>query len=520
MSNILTRSLILGVVFSVAAIGAVVLLSSQVQAAENNSNRVDVFVSFDKTPGASERAIVERAGGTVRHSYTLVPAIAASVPESVIQGLQNSPHVTSVELDGTVYAVDVELDNAWGVKRVGSGTVHDGGNKGTGVKIGIIDSGVDYNHQDLNAVYAGGHDFVNNDTDPNDVYGHGTHVAGTACAEDNGLGVVGVAPGCALYSLRVLNDSGSGPWSATIAAMEWAVANGLQVVNLSLGSSQDPGSTVKAAFDNAEAEGLVIVAAGGNSGNPPGNGNNVIYPAKYASVIAVAATDKNDTRPSWSSTGEEIELAAPGVSVLSSWNDGDSPHNTQPFILDGDWYKEGSGTSMASPHVAGAAALVIAAGVTDSNGNGRINDEVRAILNSTADDIGAVGKDTHYGYGLVNVAAAIASLVPPSPAVNVNVNTDKTSYESEVDTTAVLTVVVTDESGGAISGLGSSDFATMVNGAATVVSFAGTATPGTYTSDLDISSLADGDYTVEVTATDTRSISGSGTANFSIGHAQ
>jgi len=368
-------------------------------------------------------------------------------------------------------------------------------------------------------VYAGGYDFVQDDADPDDVYGHGTHVAGTACAEDNDLGVVGVAPGCALYSLRVLNDSGSGSWGTTIAAMDWAVLNGLQVVNLSLGSSQDPGSTVKAAFDNAEAKGLVIVAAGGNSGTPSGKGNNVIYPAKYASVIAVAATDKNDTRPSWSSTGEEIELAAPGVSVLSSWNDGDSPHNPQPSILDGDWYKEGSGTSMASPHVAGAAALVIAAGVTDGNFDGRINDEVRAILNSTADDIGAVGKDTHYGYGLVNVAAAIASLVPPSPAVNVNVNTDKTSYESEVDTTAVLTVVVTDESGGAISGLGSSDFATMVNGAATVVSFAGTATPGTYTSDLDISSLADGDYTVEVTATDTRSISGSGTANFSIGHA-
>ena len=414
MSNILTRSLILGVVFSVAAIGAVVLLSSQVQAAENNSNRVDVFVSFDKTPGASERAIVERAGGTVRHSYTLVPAIAASVPESVIQGLQNSPHVTSVELDGTVYAVDVELDNAWGVKRVGSGTVHDGGNKGTGVKIGIIDSGVDYNHQDLNAVYAGGHDFVNNDTDPNDVYGHGTHVAGTACAEDNNSGVVGVTSECALYSLRVLNDSGSGSWSATIAAMEWAVANGLQVVNLSLGSSQDPGSTVKAAFDNAEAEGLVIVAAGGNSGNPPGNGNNVIYPAKYASVIAVAATDKNDTRPSWSSTGEEIELAAPGVSVLSTWNDADSPHNPQPIFFDGDWYKEGSGTSMASPHVAGVAALVIAAGITDANGNGRINDEVRAVLTSTADDIGAAGKDTHYGYGLVNAAVAVGAIAPPA----------------------------------------------------------------------------------------------------------
>src|SRR3990167_9457777 len=525
MKKILSHSFILGVVFSMAAVGVVMPTSSQVQAASNN--KVDVFVSFDKTPGVAERAIVERAGGKVRFSYTIVPAVAASVPEAAIKGLLNNPNVTAVELDGLVYAVDAELENAWGVKRISSGTVHDGGNKGIGVKIGIIDSGIDYFHQDLDDVYVGGYDFVENQNDLEtregdgamDVYGHGTHVAGTACAEDNSLGVVGVAPGCALHSLRVLNDSGSGSWSATVAAMDWAVLHGLQVVNLSLGSSQDPGSTVKAAFDNAEAAGLVIVAAGGNSGTPSGKGNNVIYPAKYASVIAVAATDKNDTRPSWSSTGEEIELAAPGVSVLSSWNDSDSPHNTQPFILDGDWYKEGSGTSMASPHVAGAAALVIAAGVTDNNGNGRINDEVRAIFNSTADDIGAVGKDTHYGYGLVNVAAAIASLAPPSLAVNANVNTDKTSYESEVDTTVVLTAAITKENGGAISGLGSSDFNTTVNVTTATVNFAETATPGTYTGNLDISSLADGDYTVEVTATDTRSISGSGTANFSIGPA-
>ena len=174
---------------------------------------------------------------------------------------------------------------------------------------------------------------------------------------------------------------------------------------------------------------------------------------------------------------------------------------------------------MASPHVAGAAALVIAAGVTDGNDNGRINDEVRALLNSTVDDIGVVGKDAHSGYGLVNVAAAIASLAPPSLAVNANVNTDKTSYESEVDTTVVLTAAITNENGNAISGLSSADFATMVNGAATVVSFAETATPGTYTGNLDISGSPDGDYTVAVTVTDTRSISGSGTTNFSIGPA-
>ncbi|MBU4512067.1 S8 family peptidase [Patescibacteria group bacterium] len=515
MKKILSYSLILGIVFGMTSVGALGLTGSEVQAAENN--KIDVFVSFDKTPGVAERAVVERAGGTVRFSYTIVPAVAASVPEAAIQGLLKNPNITSVELDGAVYAVDTELDNAWGVKRIGSGTVHDGGNKGTGVKIGIIDSGVDYTHQDLNDIYVGGYDFVENQNDLGtregdgamDVYGHGTHVAGSACAEDNGLGVVGVAPECALYSLRVLNNDGVGSWSATIAAMDWAVLNGLQVVNLSLGSSQDPGSTVKAAFDNAEAANMVIVAAGGNSGNPAGKGNNVIYPAKYASVIAVAATDSNDKRPSWSSTGEEIELAAPGVSVLSTWNDADSPHDPQPYILDGDYYKEGSGTSMASPHIAGAAALVIAAGITN-------NDEVRAILNSTADDIGATGKDALYGYGLVNVAAAIASLAPPSPAVNVNVNTDKANYESGVDTTAILTAIVTNENGTAISGLSASDFGTTVNGAAAVMSFAETATAGTYTGNLDISGLADGNYTVEATATDTRSISGNGSANFSI----
>src|SRR3989338_7828635 len=287
MKKILSYSFILGVVFSMAVVGVIGPTSLQVQAASND--KVDVFVGFDKTPGVAERAIVERAGGTVRFSYTIVPAVAASVPEAAIKGLLNNPNVTAVELDGTVYAVDVdaELENAWGVKRIGSGAVHDGGNKGTGVKIGIIDSGIDYLHQDLDGVYAGGEDFVENDGDPADVYGHGTHVAGTACAEDNASGVVGVAPECALYSLRVLNDSGSGSWSNVIAALEWAVDNGIQVTNNSYGAGSDPGSTVKAAFDNSAAAGILHIAAAGNSGNSKGNNESVIYPAKYESVVAV-----------------------------------------------------------------------------------------------------------------------------------------------------------------------------------------------------------------------------------------
>src|SRR3989344_5961838 len=117
MKKILSYSFILGVVFSMAVVGGIGPTSLQVQAASND--KVDVFVSFDKTPGVVEHAIVERAGGTVRFSYTIVPAVAASVPEAAIKGLLHNPNVTAVELDGAVYAVDAELVNAWGVERIG-----------------------------------------------------------------------------------------------------------------------------------------------------------------------------------------------------------------------------------------------------------------------------------------------------------------------------------------------------------------------------------------------------------------
>ncbi|MEK7098428.1 MAG: S8 family serine peptidase, partial [Patescibacteria group bacterium] len=165
---------------------------------------------------------------------------------------------------------------------------------------------------------------------------------------------------------------------------------------------------VKKAFDNAEAKGVVIVAAAGNSGTVSGKGKNVIYPAKFASVIAVAATDSLDKRASFSSTGPEVDLAAPGVSVYSTWNDTTSYSNPQPVCnTSGDCYKYGSGTSMASPHVAGVAALVIRKGVTDLNGIKGISDEVRQIMTSTTQDLGVAGLDPQYGYGLVNAAAAV-----------------------------------------------------------------------------------------------------------------
>jgi len=352
--------------------------------------RVPVFIGFKQTPGPSEQALVRAHGGAIKYSYNLVPAIAASIPEPAIQGLMRNPNVTYIEPVIEVYAVETELEASWGVEHIGAGIVHDGSNLGTGVKVAIIDSGVYYTHPDLTANFDNenlGYDFVNDDDDPMDDAGHGTHVAGTVAAEDNGVGVVGVAPGASLYAYKVLNASGSGDYSDIIAAMQQCVADGIQVANLSLGSSGDPGETVKAAFDNAEAAGVVIVAAAGNSGNRRGTRDKVIYPARYESCIAVAATDSSDYRAYFSSTGPDVEISAPGVSINST--------------LLGGGYGYKSGTSMASPHVAGVVALMINASVVD----------VRGTLATTADDL---GNPLWYGFGLVDAEeAAAGSSAPP-----------------------------------------------------------------------------------------------------------
>ncbi|MCL7454773.1 MAG: S8 family serine peptidase, partial [Anaerolineae bacterium] len=179
---------------------------------------------------------------------------------------------------------------------------------------------------------------------------------------------------------------------------------------------------------NAEAAGLVIVAAACNNGNRPGKGDNVCYPALYDSVIAVAATDANDQRASFSSTGDQVELAAPGVSVFSTWNDADSYANPQPVCREEEGgqacYKYGSGTSMASPHVAGTAALILAAHP------GWTNDQVRARLQATADDLGDTGWDPHYGYGLVDAAEAAAAPANEPPMVSITSPADGSSFGS------------------------------------------------------------------------------------------
>jgi len=359
---------------------------------------IPVLIAFRQPPGLDEVAAVAFSGGVIDRGYSIVPAVAARVPIEALPGLMNHPSVAAVEPDG-----EFELHsyaNVWGVNRINARSVHEGtfvsggpSILGTGVKVAVVDTGIDYTHPELAGAYRGGYDFVNNDADPRDDHYHGTHVAGTIAAALNGTGVVGVAPGVDLYGLKVLSNTGSGSFSAIIASLDWCVANGIQVANFSLGSSGDPGTTVRAAFDNALAAGLTIVCSAGNSGTTNTSVDNVGYPAKYDSVIAVASTTSTDARSSFSSTGPAVDVAAPGSSVYSTYP--------------GGGYATLSGTSMAAPHAAGAAALVIAGGIADANANGRINDDVQAVLMGTAIDLGATGTDWSFGAGLIQADLAV-----------------------------------------------------------------------------------------------------------------
>ena len=461
--------------------------------------RVDVLISFRSMPGPAEDALVRAGGGEVKHRYHLVRVIAATLPVQAVSALRANPHVAAIEPDGRVVAIDAELDNAWGVKRIGAGVVHST-LRGDSVRVAVLDTGIDYDHPDLAANYAGGYDFVNNDDDPFDDNRHGTHVAGTVAALDNGTGVVGVAPSARIYALKVLDENGNGSFSAVIAALQWAVDNHIQITNNSYGSSQDPGFALQEAFDNAAIAGILHIAAAGNSGTCEGTGDNVGYPARFASVVAVAATGADDESPCFSSTGPDVEISAPGVSINST--------------VPGGGYQLLSGTSMASPHVAGAAALLLEKGVSDTNGDGRVNDDVREILVATAQDLGTPGRDTWFGFGLVDALAATGAPGERDPEVSVTLTTDKASYTKGTDSAVELTAVVRDESGGPVSGLSATAFAATLDGVLKSVVFSETTTAGQYTGVLDVVSAPIGTRTVAVVVTDANDVTGTDSTSF------
>ena len=365
---------------------------------------------FDATTlvmGARRLATEESVIGYDVNRYE-APIVSAQLTESEIQALRRNGNVAKVEDDTPCYAAGygpyrhLQYCEAW---LVTTETIPDGVNqvkapsawgtsKGKGVRVAVLDTGIDYEHPDLKDNYVDGVSFVKGAPTPMDDQGHGTHCAGTIAAAMNGAGVIGVAPEASLYAVKVLDKNAKGQFSWSIAGIDWCMHNHIQIVSMSLGCAAVP-DAVGLICNAAWAQGLLIVAGAGNqAGNPvPPQQSNVDYPARYKNVIAVSSVDSHDVIALNSGRGPEVDLCAPGVDILSTL-----PNNK---------YGKMSGTSVACPHVSGVAALAWGAHPSSDN------EQIWNLIASTADPLGIPGPDSKYGYGRVNAYGASGAPLPP-----------------------------------------------------------------------------------------------------------
>lgn len=324
-----------------------------------------------------DEALLKNEKVNVHKKYRFLPTIVAELSTQKARELALHPNILAVEPDGRLQAASQGVP--WGISHVSAPEVHQLGYSGNGVKVGVLDTGIDYTHEDL--VVMGGISFVPGVTDYMDDHGHGTQVAGIIGARDNSIGVVGVAPAAQLYAVKVLDRTGYGNYSDLIDGVEWCITNGIQVINMSLWGSQDS-VALHNILDMAYQNGNILVSGAGNSGfNKKGN---ITYPAKYTSVIAVGSVEQSNVRASFSSVGKELEIMAPGVDILTT--------------VIGNGYKYNFGTSMSSPFVAGAATL-LKEKHTDWNAI-----QIRNAIDSSATSL---GDSFLYGKGLLKIDAAI-----------------------------------------------------------------------------------------------------------------
>lgn len=249
--------------------------------------------------------------------------------------------------------------------------------RGAGVRVAVLDTGCDLVHSEFEGAIRAHANFTDA-PDVSDNQGHGTHVAGTIGARENDKGVLGVAPDCELLIGKVLGDDGSGYGEWIAAGIDWAVQNGAHLISMSLGSAFED-REITGAIVRAVKSGVWCICAAGNDGRP----NSVNWPAKHPAAIAVGATDDRGRVAEFSSRGKQVDVAAPGVNILSAWPGGK--------------FARISGTSMATPFVTGCIALALSDDVAlDSVA------DLRTLFERTSEDVGDPGHDSDYGWGLIN----------------------------------------------------------------------------------------------------------------------
>jgi serine protease len=378
-------------------------------------------------PGGARQLAIED-GDSVHRTLTELranPKVRYAVPNHIARAAQFTPNDPNFSRQWNFTGrYGIGMLEAWSLASAR------GAPGGAGATVAVLDSGVAFENYrrfrrapDLDrATFVHPWDFVDKDRHPNDKYGHGTHVTGTiAQATNNGIGVAGVAYGVKIMPLKVLNDFGEGDSVAIAKAIRYATRRGADVINLSLEFDRrvvaDEIPEILAAIKYAHSRNVVVVGAAGNTGKK--FLRRVAYPARAADVIAVGATTRHGCKSEYSSFGADLDVVAPGGGVDDEPVTAEEDRRCRPETW-GSWiYQETflgnsirrfglppgyEGTSMASPHVAGIAALIIATGRLGPNPT---PSAVQAHIQATATDLGRPGFDSRYGWGLVSAAAAL-----------------------------------------------------------------------------------------------------------------
>jgi subtilisin family serine protease/plastocyanin len=402
-------------VFFVVQSGSV-LVSAADQFHDSSKDRLIIAFSSASTADAIGE-LAKSYGATAEISAQAGLAYWKNWDNGILNAIKAIQGVTGVERERHS-AISFTPDDSryslyqWGVKRINADTAWDFTLGTHNVTVAVLDTGIDYTHDDLsqNMWKDGsghyGYDFWNDDTDPMDdnINGyesgvwtpnvnifHGTHVAGVVGADiNNVIGIAGTAQ-CKLMAVKVMNESGEGTDATVAQGMIWAVDHGAQIITMSLGVDSQTLALTNA-VQYASAHGVVLVAAAGNEGL-----SSVSYPAAYPQVIAVGASDKLDHRASFSNYGSQLEVMAPGVQIWSA----------KP----GDTYQELSGTSTATPFVAGVTALMLSINPALTTA------QIRTVLNQTADDLGTTGWDTSTGWGIIDAHAAVQAVSGPAATI-------------------------------------------------------------------------------------------------------
>jgi len=313
---------------ALALASLVLALSAAAAPAPNTgqgSDRERMLVGFDRAPSASDRAAIARLGGVVRRDFSELGALAVEISSGSVGQLARLGGVSYVEPDEVRYPLGLATqqltpsmsNGLYGLITTKSTDAHARGVTGAGINACVADTGLDYTHPDIAPRYSGGVDTVSDDSDPfwnNDPNEtHGTHVAGTVLAANNTVGVYGVAYNANLYYARVLGPNGGSTSDVMAGVRHLVEVRGCKVVNLSLGGGSKS-RTEENFYKQMRSKGALVVAASGNDGSP----RKISYPANYPVNIAVGAVDRNSVHASFSNGGSNLDVSAPGVTVLSS----------------------------------------------------------------------------------------------------------------------------------------------------------------------------------------------------------